>query len=249
VPRRILVLLALALVFAANAAGDVGHRKAAVDAKISHLQSKLAAARAHEGALKNEISSVTAQIRTLEARVGDVSSKLAVLQQDLALHQRRLDTLNELFLVQTNRYNQLRHDYAAAVSQLDQRLIEIYKDGSPSVVAVLFDAKSVNELVDQITYYSAVAQQDKEIAGKVRVARRRVRTQREQTRVVRDHLAGGVGVRRQHELCARTHDPEVDIGAEAERRRIVQRLDAVRDRAGDVRDHHELVDLRAQGRQ
>ena len=40
--------------------------------------------------------------------------------------------------------------------------------------------------------------------------------------------------------------PMVHVGAEAERPGVVHRLDARRHGAGNVRDHHELVDLLAQ---
>ena len=44
--------------------------------------------------------------------------------------------------------------------------------------------------------------------------------------------------------AARPRDALVDVRAEAERRLVVDRLDARRHGAGDVRDHDQLVDLR-----
>src|SRR3982751_6570602 len=103
--KRLLLPLALVLILAAPAlAGDgYGDQKAQVDAKLAHLQSKISAQHRRETALNSQIAGLTTQIRGLERRVGDVSSKLATLQVDLELHQRRLDKLNKPFSLQTLR--------------------------------------------------------------------------------------------------------------------------------------------------
>ena len=59
----------------------------------------------------------------------------------------------------------------------------------------------------------------------------------------------GIRVRREHELRRRQAHALVHVRAEAERALVVHGLDAVGDRAGDVRDHDELVDLRLERRQ
>jgi len=95
--KRLVPLLAVVLALAAPAlAGDnYGDQKAAVDAKLAHLHSKIAIAHAKEAALSSQIGGLTNQIHVLEQKVGDVSSQLASLQSDLALHKRRLDKLKQ----------------------------------------------------------------------------------------------------------------------------------------------------------
>ncbi len=118
--RRLAVVLGACLILVGPAAGDNS-------GKIGELQSRIAAARQREARLTAQISHVTAQIRTLEHRVGDVSQKLSVLEHDLALHQRRLGRLNELFTFETNRLRFLRRQYARVVHQLNLRMIDIYR--------------------------------------------------------------------------------------------------------------------------
>ena len=185
-----LVLVLLALAFAANAAGDVGAQKASIDARIGRLQGKIASARARESSLSSEVASVTSQIRTLERRVGDVSSRLAVLQSDLALHQRRLDKLNALYVLQTERYELLRREYRATMQRLDMRLVAIYERGEPSAAEVLLDARSVSDMLDQLTYIGSIAKQDKHVAAAVKTAKAQVSVQRAQTQQVRAHVRG-----------------------------------------------------------
>ena len=188
--RSILLLPVLALGLAAPAfAGDgLGQQKASLDAKLAAVQAKIAREHARELRLNTQIGGLTSQIHSLEARVGDVSSKLAALQADLALHQRRLTTLNELYRLQTLRFRNLRHEYAISVQRLDQRLVVIYKQASPSTVDVLLAARSFQDALDQFDYLGAIAAQDKRIAAQVATAKLLVAHARARTAAVRKGL-------------------------------------------------------------
>jgi len=185
--KRALLLLALVCAFAAPAiAGDnPGDQKAAVDAKLGRLHSKIARQKAQESHLSAQIGSLTTQIHTLEHQVGDVSAKLTSLQSDLALHQRRLDKLNQLYKLQTIRFRYLRHEYNLAVKRLDLRLVEIYKQNQPSTVDVLLAARSFSDVIDQLDYLGAIAAQDKHVAEQVATAKRQIRVQRAKTKKIK----------------------------------------------------------------
>ena len=186
--RRALLLLALvgALVAAPGLAhAGYGDQKAAVDAKLSALHTKIARAQAKATALSSEIGSLTTQIRGLERRVGDVSAKLATLQSDLALHQKRLDKLNALYHLQTVRFNYLKREYSLALRRLNLRLIDIYKSNEPSTVDVVLEAKTFSDVLDQLDYLGAVANQDKSIAAQVSNAKHQVKMQRRRTTTIR----------------------------------------------------------------
>ncbi len=176
--RRLAILLVAWLVLAAPAAGDSG-------GKLGALQARIAAARAKETRLTIQISSVTADIRSLEGKVGDVSQKLSILEQDLALHQRRLDRLNALFNFETERLNFLRKSYARALHQLNLRMIDIYETHDPTLVEVIIESDSFQDALDRIHYLDSIAQQDKHIAAAVAQARDEVHSTRERTKTVR----------------------------------------------------------------
>ena len=95
--RRLALALVVLLVAATPAFGDDVTKKHQIDAQISSLQGKLAAQKQQEQALRNQVAGYTSRIRALEGKVGDVSLQLQTLEADLALHQKRLDALNELF--------------------------------------------------------------------------------------------------------------------------------------------------------
>jgi murein DD-endopeptidase MepM/ murein hydrolase activator NlpD len=176
--RRLAVVLFAGLVLAAPASGDNS-------GKIGQLQARIAAARAKEDRLTQQISGVTSQIRSLERKVGDVSQKLSVLEVDLALHQRRLDKLNELFTFETDRLNFLRRQYAKSVRELDLRMIDIYETHDPTLVDLILQSSSFQDALDQIHYIEAIANQDKRIASQVASARDEVHVARERTKKIR----------------------------------------------------------------
>jgi murein DD-endopeptidase MepM/ murein hydrolase activator NlpD len=189
--RRLTLLLALTLALAAPAlAGDgLGGQKASIDSKLNTVQAKIAASQRRASALGAQIGRLTGQIHTLEGRVGDVSGRLAALQSDLALRQRRLDKLNELFRLQTRRFHYLKREYALSVRRLNQRLVAIYKQGDPSTIDLLLESKSFQDVLDQLDYLGAIANQDKTVATAVATAKRQVTVARAKTKTVRTGVA------------------------------------------------------------
>jgi murein DD-endopeptidase MepM/ murein hydrolase activator NlpD len=179
--RRLAVVVVAGLVLAAPASGDNS-------GKLHDVQARLSAARAKEARLTTQISDVTGQIRSLERRVGDVSQKLSVLEQDLALHQRRLERLNELFDFQTERLTFLRRQYARVVRQLNLRMIDIYEARDPTLVDVILESSSFQDALDQLHYLDAIARQDKRIASLVASTRDQVHVAREQTKTIRSRV-------------------------------------------------------------
>jgi murein DD-endopeptidase MepM/ murein hydrolase activator NlpD len=176
--RRLAIVLAACLVLAAPAAGDNS-------GKIGQLHARIAAARKKEARLTAEITSFTKSIRSLEAKVGDVSQKLSYLERDLLLHERRLNKLDQLYDFETERLSFLRRSYANALHQLNLRMIDLYETHDPTLVEVIIESDSFQEALERIHYLDAIAQQDKHIAARVRTARDEVHATRERTKVVR----------------------------------------------------------------
>jgi murein DD-endopeptidase MepM/ murein hydrolase activator NlpD len=188
--RRLLPLLAvLTAVAASPASGDVAGRKAAIDARLQAVQTKIAWAERREGELAAQIASVNGQIRGLATQVGDVSERLTALERDLELHREKLDRLNELFRVQTQRYHFLRHEYRVLLDRLGNRLVDLYESGEPSSLEVLLGSKSFTDLVSQAQVIDSIGTQDRKIAGQVGNAKGRVRAQREHTKRYRSLVA------------------------------------------------------------
>ncbi len=178
---RLALVFVAGLVLVAPAAGDNS-------GKLSDIQARIAAARAKESRLTRQISDVTVQIRALEGKVGDVSQKLSILEQDLALHQQRLDRLNALFNFETERLDFLKRQYASVLRQLNLRMIDIYETRDPSLVEVILNSESFQDVLDQIQYLEAIARRDKGIAAAVAGARDQVHVARERTKKIRTRV-------------------------------------------------------------
>jgi murein DD-endopeptidase MepM/ murein hydrolase activator NlpD len=192
--RRIALATVLLLVVVTPAAADDIGKKHAIDTRIGSLQDRLSQQKQQEQALRNEVAGYTSRIRGLEARVGDVSLRLKTLEQDLALHQKRLDALNALFHVQDSRFRTLRKEYAAAVVTLNQRLVDIYESDNPSTLDVVLGSRSVQDAMDQIQYMNAIADQDKRIAAEVKYAKLQVRAARAKTKKLRATVKGETAI-------------------------------------------------------
>jgi len=191
-----MLVLGCALVGSPAFGGDnnLGQQKASLDSKLAAVQAKIAGERARESHLGSEIGSLTTQIHALEAQVGDVSTRLSSLNADLALHQRRLHTLTRLYQAQTARFHYLRDEYALAVIRLDQRLVSIYKQPEPGTIDLVLQAKSFQDVLDEIDYLGLIAKQDKTIAVQVRASKLQVAAARKKTAEVRQTVENEANV-------------------------------------------------------
>jgi murein DD-endopeptidase MepM/ murein hydrolase activator NlpD len=209
--RRVALALFLLLAVATPALGDDAGRKHDVDSKIASLQDKLAAQKQDEHVLRQAVDDYTTRIRALEARVGDVSLHLQTLQQDLSLHQRRLDALNALFHVQSDRLRMLHSEYRRSLAILNRRIVDIYESDDPTTLDILLGARSVQDAIDKVQYLEDINEQDRKVSNEVAyakaqvaVARRKtmrlratvvsetavIRARTAQTQAVRDELVG-----------------------------------------------------------
>ena len=178
----IVVVLTLAAPAAANHTGQAS------------LDERIAQARARESALTNQIGSLTTQIRDLEQRAGDVSTRLGSLERDLALHQRRLDGINQLLRLQDEQLRFLKTQYRTATTRLSDRLVQIYEDGQPSTVEIVLGARTLNDALDRLDYANSIANQDAQIVSEVANGRTRVRAARARTGTLRRSVAASTRV-------------------------------------------------------
>jgi murein DD-endopeptidase MepM/ murein hydrolase activator NlpD len=189
--RRLLPLAAvlLAVVAAPASGGDIYSRKNSIDSRLERVQAKIAWAERRQRALTADLASVNDQIHGLEQQVGDVTARLDPLERDLELHKEKLDRLNELYRVETERYLSLRRQYGITVERLDNRLVDLYESGQPSSLEVLFAARNFTDLISQEEYIDDISRQDSFIAGQVGAAKVKAHAQRERTKHLRAVVA------------------------------------------------------------
>jgi murein DD-endopeptidase MepM/ murein hydrolase activator NlpD len=169
--RRLALGLVALLVVAAPAGADIVDRKQSVDTRIASLQDRVAAAQEKEQALRQEIDDVSGRIRGLEQQVGDVSSRLAPLEHELRLREVKLNRLNALYQVQTDRLAFLRAEYRIALGSLNRRLVAAYESNTPDELSILLSSSSFSAFLDGVDYIKLVAGRDRQIADAVRSSR------------------------------------------------------------------------------
>ena len=183
--RRVALALLLLLAAATPALGDDTGRKHQIDSQIATLQNTLTGQRKHEQALRSQVDDYTSRIRALESRVGDVSLKLTTLEDDLALHQKRLDALNALFHVQSDRLTTLRSEYGRSLDVLNKRLVDIYESDDPTTLDILFGSKSIQDAIDRVQALSDITAQDRAVSAAVAYAKTQVTAARKKTKKLR----------------------------------------------------------------
>lgn len=192
--RRMVLVFVMVLVCATPAFGDDAGKKRQIDSKISSLKGQLVTQKQREQAIRNEVAGYTARIRTLEAKVGDVSLRLSTLESDLALHQRRYKALNELYMIQTARFRFLEQEYRTSVRTLNARLVEIYESEPASTIDVVLGARSIQDALDQVQYMNEIGDQDRRIAAQVRGAKLLVAAARAGTMRLRATVRGETAI-------------------------------------------------------
>src|SRR6187401_814707 len=200
----ILLALALALVFAAPAAGDdIEGEKAAVDARIAALQAEIAAAKTQEGVLTSQLSSVVSELQAAQSAVDRAQGALDALQAELATEQARLGLLTKRLRAQTLRLEELQAEYREAVVVLEARVRAIYIEGAPDVLSFLVSASSFDDLIDNYEFMERIGAQDKRIARQVERAKTKAAAERRATATTRRLTAASVSV-----IAARTEEAQ-----------------------------------------
>jgi murein DD-endopeptidase MepM/ murein hydrolase activator NlpD len=186
-----LLLAACLLVVSPVASGQesASDRKQIVDGRISALEKKIQSAREQEGVLTSQIEVVSDKINALQNDVDAASARLGQLEAVLALHQRRLERLNELYTLQTRKLIFLQRQHREAVARLSKRLVEIYTSERTSSLAVMLESGSFSDMLDQLEFINTIGRQDQKVAHEVESAKLQMQETRNATRKTRRQVA------------------------------------------------------------
>lgn len=187
------------LLLAGSAAGDPGTDKARLDARIGELKARAERAAGTEGVLTNELSTLTARVRTAASEVDAEQAQLASLEASLVAERARLASLEQKIADETARLAVLEREYAAALAVLERRLRDIYESDSPDLIGFVLGTTSFSDLLDNLELLSRIGEQDERIASSLD----RTREELERTRAQTD-LARQSAVRSEALIASRT---------------------------------------------
>jgi peptidoglycan DL-endopeptidase CwlO len=184
VPRRrvamlsalLLALLGAALLRDELAAGQ--DLRSQLDAK----QQRLNEVRERKGVLTTTISRYSAEIDQLEGEVATLRNREAAVEAELEQAKHELH-------VQKERLIELRAHLKRAMIVLKQRLVAIYKAGTPDVLTVLLQSDGFSDLLERTEYLNRIQDQDNAVIDRVRDLRDQTRDTVDRLRVVKSRIA------------------------------------------------------------
>lgn len=140
VGKRLVVTVATAgLLFATSPT-------AALAASSSDLQAQLQQAEAQTAKYQEQANNAFAELEQLQAQLEDTRAQIASTQEEVSQKQTELD---------------------AAQETLAGRVSSNYKTGGVSLVSIIFDSSSFEDLVSRVYYANRVAESDAEVISQV----------------------------------------------------------------------------------
>lgn len=119
---------------------------AALAASSSDLQAQLQQAEAQTAKYQEQANNAFAELEQLQAELEDTRAQIASTQEEVSQKQTELD---------------------AAQDTLAGRVSSNYKTGGVSLVSILFDSSSFEDLVSRVYYANRVAESDAEVISQV----------------------------------------------------------------------------------
>ena len=119
---------------------------AAIAASSSDLQAQLQQAEAQTAKYQEQATNAFAELEQLQAQLEDTRAQIASTQEEVSQKQTELD---------------------AAQETLAGRVSSNYKTGGVSLVSILFDSSSFEDLVSRIYYANRVAESDAKVISQV----------------------------------------------------------------------------------
>jgi murein DD-endopeptidase MepM/ murein hydrolase activator NlpD len=172
--RLAFIAVAVAAVVAASPAAPGGPAAESADARIDRLRETIEDAKQREQILTSDLSAASERIDVVDGQAQLVGARLDELETELAEHRSRLAALRERYALETRRLTTLRRAERVAQRRLEQRIVDIYVNDPPDELEILFQVRSLNDLISQLDYLDQIARRDQQIAEEVAIASDRI---------------------------------------------------------------------------
>lgn len=134
---------------------------------ISELQGRIAANQAKQSRLGQEVSNMSGRITGLRSRIYTLQRRQNAIQTDLDRKADRQQRIAGELDTSRSRLKRLRSKLAHARTTLAARIVEVYKQGEPSIVDVVLNADGFSDMVERATYLDRIAKQDRAVIATV----------------------------------------------------------------------------------
>lgn len=135
---------------------------------ISELQGK-------KDKLANEIQNKKESRENTRSQKSETEKALNIIKGDIEKTRQRISELNvqldesqKQIDIKTIEIDEKQKEYDKRKEILDKRLVDIYKNGDPSLLDVLFEANSFSDFLTRFEYMSYIADKDQELLKEIK---------------------------------------------------------------------------------
>src|SRR4051794_12055638 len=136
------------------------------------LQNQVSGAKNTEQRLAASAANFGKLINQIEGDIALLQKRLDTVQGDLDTARQQLNTTRSQLRAQRARLAKLRGRLALSRKVLAQRLVTIYVDGSPDVIDVLFTSRGFADLLERAEFLKRIQHQDTNVIDAVKTAKR-----------------------------------------------------------------------------
>ena len=159
-----------------------------LQSQLDRKQGQLDQVLDRKGVLTTTISHYTGRIDRLEGQVAALRNREAAVQRKLRAKQVQLNHAQVELDKEKAHLLVLRAHLKRALIGLRERLVAIYKSGSPDVLTVLLESDGWSDLVTRSEYLERLRDQDGLLVERVRDLRNQTRAVVDRLRAVRDRI-------------------------------------------------------------
>ena len=146
-------------------------------ASTRQLQQQISAGQGHISGLKDAVGAASGRVSSLNASIGDLERQIASAQADLDAKRIELLKLRSQLSGARTRLMRLEEFETRAEGVLSSQLISSYETDRPDIVSVVLESTGFNDLLERLAFAQRIRNQDVQIVGQVRAARRAVAAQ------------------------------------------------------------------------
>jgi murein DD-endopeptidase MepM/ murein hydrolase activator NlpD len=139
-----------------------------LDNRINNLQAKIRDKKAKESVLSTTISRFNQRIEGLQAEIRVLQDRQSTIQSSLDAKRSELQTTQNELEKARDRLAKLKVYLGQAEQVLSKRLVQMYKDGQPDILAVVLQAKGFDDLLERTAFLERITTQDNQIISRVR---------------------------------------------------------------------------------
>jgi murein DD-endopeptidase MepM/ murein hydrolase activator NlpD len=221
-----------------------GQTLSSINSKIQSTRDKLSHARAHEGALTSDISTLSGRISTLGAEIATLQRREERAQAVLDARRAELVRVRARYEVEYKRYVRLKRELAKAQHMLAIRLVAVYKSDAPDLLTVVLEADGWDDLLVRTDYLRRIGDQDAQIVDRVKKLKAESERKKELLEALKKQAENAVAV-----IAAKRQELAATRGAiESRQGALVGVRTRKRGALGQVRDSKAELeeDLKAQ---